>query len=338
MGAAGRQPRDSVGNGSHAPALQQPSGPVSTPHRHGHRESLAKRMRQRSALRWALLLNAALLIAELVGGFVFSSLALLADGAHMVTDVVGLAIALGAIALMQRPATDRHSYGLLRAEVLAAQANGVLLLAATVVIVAEAIARLGAPQTPDGWPMLGVALGGLAANALSALLVAREAGRSLNVRGALLHLLADAATSVGVVMAAIAAIVWGAGWVDPTVSLLIAVAVIVTAWRLLRDTTHVLLEGTPRHLVPSDVLAALAADPAVSEVHHLHLWDLASDTPAMSAHVVLEGELTLHDAQARSGELKKLLAERFGIEHATLEIECHTCEPEAAPRSAQGRI
>lgn len=291
----------------------------------GHEPS---RLGQRNALRWALGLNGALLVAELVGGFVFGSLALLADGAHMVTDVVGLVIALAALGLSERPATSKHTYGLQRSEVLAAQANGVLLLAATGVIVWEAARRLGNPHGFEGWPTLLIAVAGLAANAVSALMLAAQAGRSLNVRGAMLHLAADAATSVGVIIAAAAALVWHIAWPDPVVSLVIAAVVLWTAWGLLRDTTHVLLEGTPRHLDPEVVTAALTADPAVSEVHHLHLWDLASDTTALSAHVVLEGELTLHDAQRHADRLTDVLADEFGVGHTTLQIECHPCEPE----------
>jgi cobalt-zinc-cadmium efflux system protein len=283
-------------------------------------------------------LNSALLLAEVIGALVFGSLSLLADGVHMLTDVVGLGIAAAAFRLAERPATDRHSYGLQRAEVLAAQANGVLLLGASVVIVVEAIGRLGRGHHFDGWPTLGIALAGLAANVVSAALVARHAGRSLNLRAAMAHLAADAATSVAVVVAAGAMLVWGATWPDPVISLLIALVVVWTAWVLLRDTTHVLLEGTPHHLDPHDVTAALVADPAVEEVHHLHLWDLASDTTALSAHVVLGGELTLHDAQRHADRLKRLLEERFGVAHATLEVECHPCEPTSSEIGPHGSV
>jgi cobalt-zinc-cadmium efflux system protein len=285
----------------------------------------AVRAKQQRALRWALALNGGLLVAELVGGLVFGSLALLADAVHLLTDVVGLAIALLAVRLLGRPATDRHSYGLQRAEVLAAQANGLLLVTATIVITVESVRRLSHTTSFDAGPTLIIAAVGLVANTASALVVSREAGRSLNLRGAVLHLAGDAATSMAVVFAAVAELAWHAAWVDPAASLLIGAVIVWTAWALLRDTTHVLLEGTPRHLDPAVVAAALSADPAVASVHHLHMWDLASDTPALSAHVVLGGPLTLHEAQVHAERLKHVLSAEFGISHATLEVECHEC-------------
>jgi cobalt-zinc-cadmium efflux system protein len=128
-------------------------------------------------------------------------------------------------------------------------------------------------------------------------------------------------------VAGIAVIVWNADWVDPVASILIALLVLWSAWGLLRDTAHVLLEGTPRGMDPASVEATLAADDEVEAVHHLHLWNLASDVPAMSAHVVLRGEVSLHEAQASGDRLKTLLERRFGITHSTLELECHPCDP-----------
>lgn len=290
--------------------------------RQGHR-----RAAQRQALRWALGLNGLMLVVEIAGGIAFGSIALLADGVHLVTDVAGLVVALLALRLMARPATSRHSYGLQRAEVLAAQVNGLLLVGASAWIAYEAIRRLVHGGHVDGGPVIIVAMFGIAVNVASAMLLQREAGRSLNIRGAFLHMASDAFASFGVVIAGIAALVWGNDRVDPIISLCITAVILWAAWGLLRDSTHVLLEGTPRHLDPRAVSDAIADDPAVSSVHHLHLWDLASDAPALSAHVVLGGEVSLHDAQHDGARLKHMLAGRFGITHATLELECHDCEP-----------
>lgn len=294
-------------------------------HEHGREPGGA---RQRRALEIALLANGVFVVAEVVGGLAFGSLALLADAAHMASDVVGLGIALVAQRLLQRPASDRHSFGLQRAEVLAAFGNALLLLGATAFIFSEAAQRLTAPQDVQGGGLLVVATLGLAVNLGSAVLLARARDRSLNLRGAYLHMLADAAGSLGVVVAAVAVLTVGADWVDPAVSVLIGVLVLWSAWSLLRDAVHVLLEGTPRGLDPAEVERALLGHPAVGSVHHLHLWNIASDTPAMSGHVVIVGEVDLHGAQTRGGELKDLLAERFGIHHATLELECHVCDPD----------
>ncbi|HSJ45180.1 MAG TPA: cation diffusion facilitator family transporter [Euzebyales bacterium] len=285
--------------------------------------------RRRRALRIALGLNGGFMFAELIGGFVFGSLALLADAAHMLSDVAGLAVALVAQHLIDRPASVRHTFGLHRAEVLGAQANGVLLLASAGWILFEAVRRLSDPPVVAGRGVLIVAVLGLAINIGSAVLLARASGRSLNMRGAYAHMLADAAGSVGVIVAAVAVITAGAYWVDPVASMFIGLLVVATAWGLLRDTTHVLLEGVPDSIDPAEVERWLAAAPGVSSVHHLHLWNLTSETAALSAHVVLEGQPTLHQAQARGDVLKDRLADEFAIVHSTLELECHQCEAEA---------
>jgi cobalt-zinc-cadmium efflux system protein len=297
----------------------------------GHDHSPAgARTTQRRALFIVLGVNAVFMVVELVGGIAFHSLALLADAAHMLSDVAGLAIALVAQRLMIRPATARHSFGLQRAEVLGAQANALVLLAVSGWIVVEAIRRIGDPADVAGRGLVLVAALGLAVNVASAMVLARARSHApnLNVRGAFLHMVADAAGSAGAIVAGVAVLAWGADWFDPLVSIVIAALVIWSAWGLLRDATHVLLEGTPPGTSPLDVERALSADADVDAVHHLHLWNLASDTPALSAHVVLRGDVSLHDAQARGDELKHMLAERFGIMHATLELECHACDPE----------
>ena len=287
----------------------------------------ATRARQRRVLWVVLAANATFLVVEVVGGVVFNSLALLADAAHMFSDVVGLAVALVAHALIERPATRRHSFGLQRAEVLGAQANGVLLLATSGWIIFVALQRLGDAPEVEGTGLLVVALVGLVVNLVSAFALARVRGRSLNIRGAFLHMLADAAASVGVVAAGVAVVVAGADWVDPAVSIAIGLSVLWAAWRLLADTTHVLLEGTPGDLDLGAVESAILGEPGVEGVHHLHGWSLASDTTALSAHVVLEGEVDLHEAQQRGDEVRGMLRAQFGVAHATLELECHPCEP-----------
>jgi cobalt-zinc-cadmium efflux system protein len=297
---------------------------VSHGHDHGHGSA---RTMQRRALWLVLSANGGFLLAEVIGGIAFGSLALLADAAHMLSDVAGLVIALIAQRLLDRPATARHSLGLQRAEVLGAQANALALLAASGWIVFEAIRRIGDPADVDGGGLLVVAALGLAVNVASAVVLRRAQGRSLNMRGAFIHMVVDAAGSVGAILTAIAVLGWNADWVDPVMSILIAALVLWSAWSLLRDTVHVLLEGTPSSVRPDDVEAALIADDDVEAVHHLHVWTIASDVPALSAHVVLNGERTLHEAQEATARLKDLLEERFGIEHATLELECHPCAP-----------
>jgi cobalt-zinc-cadmium efflux system protein len=277
------------------------------------------------ALRLTLLANAGFLVVEVVAGVATGSLALLADAAHMASDVVALVIALVAQQLLGRPATDRHTYGLQRAEVLGAQANGIGLVVVAAWIVVTAVPRLGDPSEVHGGGLLVVAALGLVVNLVSVVVLRRAAGDSLNMRGAVLHMGLDAVGSVGAMVAGVAALA-GSDRVDPAVSILVAALVLWSAWGLLRATAHVLLEGTPRGVDPDVVADALLGATGVAAVHHLHVWSLASDVPALSAHVVLEGEQTLHDAQAAGGRLKELLEHRFGITHATLELECHPCD------------
>jgi len=285
------------------------------------------RDRQRRVLWIVLLATGAFLVAEVVGAIAFSSLALLTDAAHMASDVTGLGIALIAHALLRRPTSDRHTYGLQRAEVLGAQASGVLLVATSGWIVFEAIQRFEDPPHVDGGGLLVVAGLGLLVNVVSALFLVRVRGESLNMQGAFLHMAADAAGSVAAVVAGVAVFAWGADWVDPAASIAMAVLVLVAAWRLLRDATRVLLEGTPKGLDAARIRSAIAAEDGVEEVHHVHLWSLASDTPALSAHLVMAGEITMHEAQARGEVVRASLARDFGITHATLELECHPCDP-----------
>lgn len=284
---------------------------------------------QRRALQVALAANGGFFAAEVVGGLVFNSLALLADAAHMLSDVAALAIALVAHRLTSRPATAKHTFGLQRAEVLGAQANAVLLLAATAWIVYEAVQRLGRAPEVVGAGLLAVAAGGLVVNVGSAAVLARSAGRSINMRGALLHMVLDAAGSIGAITAGVAIVVAGVTWVDAAASMAIALLVLWSAWKLLRETTHVLMEGTPRGLDAGEVERFIADDPAVQDVHHLHIWNLASDMPALSAHVVITGDMTLHEAQLEGDRLRTKVLERFGIEHTTFELECHACEDDA---------
>ncbi len=292
---------------------------------------------QRRALWLSLAANGGFMVVEVLGGLLFRSLALLADAAHMVSDVAGLGIALVAQQLLDRRASERHTYGLQRAEVLAAQANGVTLLAVAGWVAFEAVRRIGQPVDVVGGGLLAVAAAGLAVNLASAVALARAGQHTLNMRAAFVHMIADAAGSVAAMVAGVAVLVWDAQWVDPAASILIAALVLWSAWGLLRDTTQVLLEGTPRGMDASEVEAALAGSDGVEAVHHLHLWNLASDVPALSAHVVLEGEVSLHEAQRDGERLKALLEDRFGIAHATLELECHPCDtdPVADPETVE---
>ncbi len=288
--------------------------------RHSDRRDGKKR-----ALWIALGANTAFMGAEVVGGLAFNSVALLADAVHMLSDVGGLAVALGAQALMSRPASARHTYGFQRAEVMGALINAMTLVAAVVWIAIEVKRRFDDPEPVAATGVVIIAALGLAVNSWSAIVLSRSQGRSLNMRGAFLHMASDAAGSVAVLVAAAAMIVWEVRWADPAASLLIAVLILWATWQLLRATVHVLMEGVPQGMDTRQIEQALLERHSVSSVHHLHVWSVASDVTALSAHVVV-ARTTLHDAQVEAQKLKDLLRERFAIEHSTLELECHCCE------------
>jgi cobalt-zinc-cadmium efflux system protein len=257
-------------------------------------------------------------VAELVGGLLSGSLALLADAGHMLSDVGALALALGAIWLARRPPTARMSFGLRRAEILAALINGVALVAIAIWIFIEAARRFSDPPEILAGATLAVALAGLAVNVVGAVILGRSGGRSLNLRAARLHVVADLLGSIGVILAAV--IILATGWLyaDPLVSVLIGVLVLASAWRVLRESLGVLLEATPEGIDADEVGRRMAEVEGVAEVHDLHIWTITSGFPALSAHVLVpEGE----DCHARRRELSEMLSRDFGIAHTTLQVE-----------------
>ena len=288
---------------------------------------------ERRALWAALIANAALLVIEAAGSLAFGSLVLMADAGHLLADVSALAVSVAAIGLARRRPTAKHTFGFERAEVLAAQVNALLLVAVMAWIVQEAIHRLAAPPPVQAGGMLVVAVMALIVNGASSVVLARASGRSLNMRGAYIHLAVDAAGSLTAIAAAALILGWGLRSADPVASLITAALAAWAVFGLIRGTTHVLMEGAPRGLDAGQVEEALLGHHHVAGVHHLHLWSLASDVPALSAHVALTGEPSLADAQRCAGALRVLLAERFGIVNVTLELEG---EPKCGGRCSGG--
>jgi cobalt-zinc-cadmium efflux system protein len=274
--------------------------------------------RSRGKLLTTLGITAAFLVVEVLGAVWTGSLALLADAGHMLTDVGGLALALFAIWVAGRPPTPAKTYGYYRVEILAALVNALVLLAVAGAILVEAYRRLREPPDVLGGPMLLIAVIGLAANLGCAWLLHADAATSLNVRGAYLHVLGDALSSVGVVVAA--ALVVATGWAvaDPLASVAIALIIVPRTWGLLLQAVNVLLEGTPAHLDLGEIEAAIQRAPGVRRVHDLHVWTLTSGREAMSAHVVVE-DVGASDRLLR--ELHEVLHARFGIDHTTIQLE-----------------
>lgn len=274
--------------------------------------------RDRRALGAALVLILLFAAAEVVGGLVADSLALLADAAHMLSDAGSLGLALGAAWLAGRPATPERSFGYRRAEILAALVNGALLVALAAWIVVEALRRLGDPPDVEGGIVLVVGALGLVVNVAAARVLHGAGGESLNVRAALRHVLADLLGSLGVVVSAV--VVLATGWVtaDPLVSLVIAGLVLWSAWGVLSESTGILLEAAPAGLDVQAVAHALSAQPGVVGVHDLHVWTITSGFPSLSAHVVVTAAADCHAIRA---ELERVLHEQFGLEHTTLQVE-----------------
>ena len=263
-------------------------------------------------------LTLAFTAVEIVGGVLTGSLALLADAVHMLSDNVALALALLAVWLAGRPSTPERSFGYQRAEILAALANGVILVLLAVWIFVEAWGRLmDPPDVLAGW-MAVVAGVGLAVNLAAAAILARAGHDTLNMRAALRHVIADALGSAGVLVAALVILVTGWRYADPLAGALIAVAVLASSWSVLRDSVNILLEAAPKGIDAGELGRSLAQMPGVVEVHDLHVWTITSGFPALSAHVLVERD---DDCHARRRELEDFLVNEYGIEHTTLQVE-----------------
>src|SRR5690625_1823185 len=288
-------------------------------HAHGHSHATAAPA-NRGRLLIALVLMLSMAVVQVIGAASSGSLALLADAGHTVTDSFGVVVALMAVWIANRPPSTARTFGLQRAEVLAAAVNALTLFALSGFVVYQAVQRLLAPQPVAGPWMMAVAAVGLVAN-IAALLVLRGGqGQSLNVRGAYLEVMGDALASVGVLAGG--AVIWISGWerADSLISLGIAAFILPRAWSLLREAVHVLLESTPRDVDLEEVREHLMGQPGVIDVHDLHAWTITSGIPVMSAHVVVEEHL-LADAGRLLDELHACLAGHFDVEHSTLQLE-----------------
>ncbi|MDR6788695.1 cobalt-zinc-cadmium efflux system protein [Sphingomonas sp. BE138] len=293
-------------------------------HDHGHDHAGHGHHHAAPPERWdrvfaiGIALNLAYVVAEGAAGFLYGSVALLADAGHNLSDVLGLAVAWGGAALARAAPSKRFTYGLKGSTILAALANALLLLVAIGAIALEAVQRFGdAPRVP-GLTVSAVAAAGIAVNALTAWLFARGREGDVNVRGAYLHMLSDAIVSAGVVIAGVAIWLTGAAWIDPVVSLVIAVVIFWQTWGLLRETVEMALAAVPRGIDYDQVRDALSALPGVATIHDLHIWPMSTTEPGLTAHLAMPGghpgDGFLHEAQA-------MLHDRFGIGHATLQVE-----------------
>ena len=285
---------------------------------HSHNHALRPRNSERTRLVWAIVVTSAIFVTELTGGYLSGSLALISDASHMFVDNISLLFSLVAVYISARPVTDRHTFGFKRIEILAALANGVLLLFVCGTIAYEGAQRLIHPIPVDSAMMLGVALIGIAANIVCAVLLRHS--RSLNVRSAFLHVMGDLFSSVGVVIGAIVIMFWDLLWLDAALSIAIAVIVLISAYRLTKEAVGVLMEAVPEDVDANAIRARLREIPEVRDVHDLHVWTITSGMYALSCHVVLrEGAHEGHDTMLR--RISQFIESVFGITHTTIQIE-----------------
>ncbi|GJE04233.1 cation diffusion facilitator family transporter [Methylobacterium isbiliense] len=300
---------DHTGQGRHA------HGPHGQYHGPGHGHAPA---RFGTAFAVGIALNTGFVLVEAAFGLLSDSVALLADAGHNLSDVLGLVVAWAAATLGRRAPSARFTYGLRSSSILAALFNAVFLLVATGGIAWEAIGRLQAPPPVAGGTVIVVALIGIAINGITAWLFASGRESDLNIRGAYLHMLADAAVSAGVVLAGIAILATGWTWIDPLVSLVIVAVIVAGTWGLLRDSVILSLAAVPPGIDPAAVRRCLAERPGVAEVHDLHVWAMSTTETALTAHLVMPAG---HPGNHFLGECARVLRERFGIAHVTLQVE-----------------
>lgn len=268
-------------------------------------------------------MTVAILLVEIVGGWLANSLALLSDAGHVFTDLAALLLSLVAMRLAARPANSRKTYGFHRFEILSALVNGVTLVVISLFIFVEAYRRLRDPQPVQGLEVFVIAILGLIGNGAGVFLL-RDAGDNMNMRGAFLHLVGDAVSSIGVIIAGLVIMLTGWSIVDPLVSVGIGLIIIVGALRLIDESVDVLLEGTPRHIDLDKVMTSLYAVPGVCSIHDVHIWCVTPQLCTMSGHVILSDDNTIQARDVLS-EISHVLAHDYGIEHTTIQIEDEHC-------------
>lgn len=293
-------------------------------HTHPHHSHDSSYRNRNKRLVLALTITGSWFLIELAGGLYANSMALLADAAHMLTDLAALGLSLFALKISARPATHSKTFGYLRAEILAALANGIFLILIALFIFYESYQRLWDPPEVKSVAMLLVAATGLLANLATAALLFRGRHESLNVRGAFLHVLGDTLGSLGAIIAGI--LIAARQWylADPVVSCVVGALVLYSSWKLVAESVDVLLEGTPRHLKVSSILTDLGALRGVVSVHDMHVWSITSGMIAMSCHVVLRES---EDAARVLAESSRMMREKYGIDHTTIQIEFENRHP-----------
>ncbi len=289
------------------------------PHEHEHAPQGGR------ALVITLIITLVFMVTELVGGLISGSLALVGDAGHMLVDVLALGLSLFAAYLARRPSTLSRTFGYHRVEIMAALANGSVLVLVSAFIFFEAADRFRSPPEVKTPLMITIAVIGLLANIAGILLLRRESGTSLNLKGAFFHVLGDALSSVGVIVAGIIIAITGWNPADPVVAVVIGIIILWGAVRLVRDSVDILMEGVPKHINAETVVEVLKKIPGVEEIHDIHIWTITSGIVALSAHLMIQDQMVSVSTDVRDS-VNRVLSEQFGITHTTLQLESSRCE------------
>jgi cobalt-zinc-cadmium efflux system protein len=319
-------------------------------HNHGHADDHdhgphhAYDLRQQSAegkkdLLIALSITLLMMIAEVIGGLLSNSLALLSDAGHMLTDNLALLLSFFAMMFATMPATEKKTFGFYRLEILAALINGIVLVLISLYIIYQAYLRMINPQRVEGMLMLIVAGIGLVANIIGAVVLMKHSHANLNIRGAYLHIVGDALSSVGVVIGGV--IILYTGWylIDPIISILISLVIIYGAWALVKESVSILLESVPAHINIETVAAEISKIRGVREAYHIHVWTITSGVHALSAHILIDDQLVSRSRDLID-DIRALLADKFKILHSTIQLECERCDMNpicSLPNNAQNK-
>ena len=291
-------------------------------HQHEHEHDLPSGTKP---LILTLVVTSVLLVAELIGGILSNSLALVGDAGHMLVDVLALSLSLFAVNLARRPSTLNRTFGFHRVEIMAALANGTVLVLVSAFVFFEAAQRFRSPPDVKTPLMLVVAVIGLIANIVGLMLLRRGSEKSLNLKGAFWHILGDTISSVGVIGAGILIAVTGWAVADPIVAIVIGVIILWGAVRLVRDSVDILMESVPKHIDPEKVVEELRQVPGVQELHDIHIWTITSGIVALSAHLLIADQMVSVSNDVRDS-VNRVLSEKFGITHTTLQLESARCE------------
>jgi cobalt-zinc-cadmium efflux system protein len=289
-------------------------------HEHTHVTGVATR-----PLIITMVIVAGVMIAEIIGGFISPSLALISDAGHMMVDALALGLSLFAVYMAKRPSTLTRTFGYHRVEIMAALANGSILVLVAAFIFFESYQRFQEPSDVQTPIMLLTACIGLLANVAGILLLRRGSHASLNIRGAFWHVLGDTISSVGVITAAIIIMVTGWEYADPVVAIVIGVIILWGAVRLVRDSVDILMESVPKHIKVEEVVDSIRHIPGVQDIHDIHVWTITSGIIALSAHLMIEDQMVSHSTEVRS-QVNHMLEEKYSITHTTLQLECAKCE------------